>query len=248
MRVLKSLFTLWILFVLVGCGVSTGPLDPDNDDAAGADASSESQQLVTEDGAIVDRDAQAPADQTQPPPDGATGQCNGCFLGTQCVPSTPVACGSNSACVRCPAPRVPECQEATCLEGACGVRNVPDGTGCTGGVCLGGACNLCGSNDTACCAAGNRCNPGLTCVAAAGSSFEYCTRCGGAGQACCATGVGTVTSGGSMPIARSPGGTCDPGLSCNAEGACTCGGLGEACCTGFTCRQGRCRHDGTCGT
>jgi len=242
---IKKVFTLWIICTLLAaCGVATSPLDEEEM----GDASSEAQPIVTDD-AAVQADA-APTGDAASAPDAredASSACNGCFLGATCVPSTPVACGSNSACVRCPAPSVPECQEATCEGGACGIRNLRDGTGCTGGVCARGACNRCGTNDTECCVAGNRCNPGLTCVAAAGSTFQYCIGCGSAGQACCGNGVGTVTSGGSMLVARNPGGTCGVGLSCNAEGACTCGGVGEACCTGAVCREGRCRRDGTCG-
>lgn len=182
-----------------------------------------------------------------PPRDsGVDAVCSGCFLGAACVPASPTQCGFNSACVRCAPPPVAECQEATCDDGVCSVRNVPDGTGCTGGVCLRGGCNRCGTNDTACCPAPNRCNPGLTCVAN-DISFQYCVPCGALGAACCG-GVGTVRTVGGVPVARNPGGTCDVSLSCNAEGACSCGALGEACCTGSMCREGRCRRDGTCGT
>lgn len=252
-HLINKFFGLWILCVLLSaCGAAV---------SVGGDANAEQQPFVATDGADPEADAASDAasdavsdaditDGARRPDtfDEAPAVCGGCFLGAACVPSTPMACGSNSACVRCPTPRVPECQEATCIDGACGIRNLPDGTGCTGGVCSRGACYRCGTNDNECCPAGNRCNPGLTCVSPAGSTFQYCTDCGAAGQACCGSGVGTVTSGGSMPVARNPGGTCNAGLSCNGEGACTCGGLGEACCTGFTCREGRCRHDGTCGT
>lgn len=257
-QLIKKIFGLWILCTLLAaCGVAVG---------AGGDAAQPTDDAALADDAVTLGDAAPVGDGAQPgadasdaavPTDGAPradafdespAVCGGCFLGAACVPSTPMACGLNSACVRCPAPRVPECQEATCEGGVCGVRNVPDGTGCTGGVCLRGGCNRCGTNDTACCPAGNRCNPGLTCVAEVGSSFQYCTPCGGLDGACCGgPGVGTVTRVGAARVVRNPGGTCNAGLSCNAEGACTCGGLGEACCTGFTCREGRCRRDGTCG-
>jgi len=275
-QLIKKIFGLWILCALLAaCGAAVGAggdasaeqqtlLTPDGAGPV-ADAAQPTDDAALADDAVTLGDAAPVGDGAQPgadasdaavPTDGAPradafdespAVCGGCFLGAACVPSTPMACGSNSACVRCPTPRVPECQEATCTDGACGIRNLPNGTGCTGGVCVAGACYACGTSDNECCPAGNRCNPGLTCVAATGSTFQYCTGCGAAGQACCGSGVGTVTSGGSMPVARNPGGTCNAGLSCNAEGACTCGGLGEACCTGFTCREGRCRHDGTCG-
>lgn len=249
------LFRLYIicLGLVAACGVALTPppsvdgatptmgdvTTPPPADVAGVDAAASDV-----DAAAVDAAADGAAD-VEPPFEEAPRTCPGCFLGASCVPSTPTACGLNSACIRCPAPRVPECQEATCENGGCGIRNVPDGTGCTGGVCIRGACNRCGSNDTMCCPAPGRCNPGLTCVQNEGR-FQYCVPCGTLGTACCG-GVGTVMTIGGVPVSRNPGGTCDPGLVCNAQGACSCGALGEQCCPGSVCREGRCRLDGRCG-
>jgi len=244
MNIIKKFFSLWVLCLLsAACGVVISP---------GDDAGEDQFPVTPDDGATESDAAQVDAarasDASTPPAVDGPAACLGCFLGAACVPSTPMQCGSNSACVRCPAPRVPDCQEATCESGACAIRNRPDGTGCTGGVCVAGACQMCGTNDTACCTAGNRCNPGLTCVAEVGSSFQYCTPCGALDGACCGgPRVGTITRVGTARIVRNPGGSCGTTLTCNAGGACSCGLLGELCCPGSMCREGRCRHDGTCG-
>lgn len=238
METIKKLFGLWILVsVFAACGVASVSEEQD--------ASSDHAQMILEDGAVSgDAAPESGADAF----DEAPAVCNGCFLGAACVPSTPMACGSNSACVRCSVPPAIECQEATCEDGQCGVRNLPDGTGCTGGVCLAGACNQCGANNQWCCPAGNACNPGLACMTSASdSTYHYCVQCGTEGKACCGNGPGSTTVVDGRPVHRNPGGTCNPGLACNAEGACACGHLGETCCGGSSCYEGRCRHDGTCG-